>query len=41
MQVPTDDEGLYRKDALFFSAQNFVGGLQGCNVMLIKKSLIR
>ena len=40
-QVPGDDTGLYHKDAVFFSLNSFVGGLQSCNVLIIKKSLLR
>ena len=41
IQVPFDDTGLYHKDAVFFSLNSFVGGLQSCNVLIIKKSLLR
>lgn len=38
--MPDDDAGYFRKDVLFFSLHNFVGGLQTCNVLLVKKALI-
>ena len=39
-QIPDDEDGIFRKDCLFFTINNFVGGLQSCSVILLKKSLI-
>lgn len=39
-QVPDDSEGLFHKDAIFFSVENFVGGLNTPGVLIIKSALI-
>lgn len=40
-QVPGDEGGFYRKDGLFFSVSNVVGGLQTGNILLLKRPLIK
>ena len=41
IQVPDDNEGLYRKDLIFFSGDNFVGGMQTCGIAIVKSALLR
>ena len=36
-----DKGGLLRKDAVFFSIHNFIGGIQSASVLLVKKQLVK
>ena len=41
LKVPNDDEGFYQKDAIYFSVDNFVGGMQTCGIVLVKSALLK
>ena len=40
-KVPGDEDGLFHKDLLFFSVENFVGGMQTCGVLVVKQALLK
>ena len=39
--MPDDNEGLYQKDLIFFSGDNFIGGMQTCGIAIVKSALLR
>ena len=38
-QVAQDIHGLFHKDAIFLTGSNMVGGIQACDMVIIRKAL--